>query len=260
MADKDQAVQTGNELFEAFVEQVKQVVEHLYDFAYLQQHLLGRIYDSEVDLSAKTAGRQLRYELITAIESLKPRTDAHFRAPDARLYNALHLIYVENITIQEAGAELGISERQAYRDLKRGQEAVASVLWNNRLPSSTPSPEFSLQSEMACLKLNFSLTDIGAVFQQAQKAVERLALQQSIEIREETPSQSLMLSTDPALAHQVLVSVLSYAVQQAQPGILSASFMPTQGTLTLTLRYRAQERPDALTVTETAIPKLVERL
>ena len=67
MVDKDQTVQTGHALFEAFVEQVKQLLEHLYDFAYLQQHPLSRVYDKAGDLSAKTAGRQLRYELITAI-------------------------------------------------------------------------------------------------------------------------------------------------------------------------------------------------
>ncbi len=260
MADKDQALQTGNELFEAFVEQIKQVLEHLYDFAYLQQHALARIYDGESDLSAKTAGRQLRYELLTAIESLKPKADAHFRAPDARLYNVLHLIYVENLSIQEAGAELGLSERQAYRDLRRGQETVAAVLWNNRLPPSTPAQEFSLQSEMARLKLNISLVDIGAIFQQAQKAVERLAIQQSIDIAVETPVHSLALSTDSVLAHQVMVSLLSYTIQQAKPGILSAAFVPTQGAVTLTLRYPAKEEPDFPPVTETVISKLAQRL
>lgn len=260
MADKYQAVQTGDELFEAFVEQVKQALGHLYDFAYLQQHPLARFYDSESDLSAKTAGRQLRYELITAIEALKPRSDTHFRAPDARLYNVLHLIYVENLTIQEAGAELGLSERQAYRDLKRGQETVAAALWNNRLPPPTSAQEFSLQSEMARLKLNFSLVDIGAIFHQAQKAVERLALQQAVEIAVDTPVELLTLSTDPAVAHQVLLSALSYAIQQAQPGILSASFVLTQGAITLILRYLPGGAPDSLSGTETIISKLAERL
>src|SRR5690242_4352878 len=161
MVDKDQALQAGNELFEAFVEQVKQALEHLYDFAYLQQHPLARAYDGDSDLSAKTAGRQLRYQLITAIESLKPQATAPFRAPDARLYNVLHLNYVENLTIQEVAGELGLSERQAYRDLKRGQESVAAVLWDKHLPPATPPQEFSLQSEMARLKLNFSLVDVG---------------------------------------------------------------------------------------------------
>lgn len=260
MADTDQALQTGNELFEAFVEQVKQALEHLYDFAYLQQHTLARIYDGDSDLSAKTAGRQLRYELITAIESLKPQSDTHFRAPDARLYNVLHLYYVESLTIQEAAAELGLSERQAYRDLKRGQESVAAVLWDNRLPPSTPTPEFSLQSEIARLKLNFSMVDVGAIFQQAKNAVERLALQQSVGITVTTPAEPLTLSTDPVLAHQVMVSMLSYTIQQAQPEVLSAAFEASQGAVILTLRYRMKEGAGSTAITDSAIAKLTQRL
>src|SRR4030095_2585036 len=109
MSDNFEAL-AGDALFESFVEKIKQVLEHLYDFAFLQQHPLARIYDSEGDHSARSAGHKLRYELINAIESLKPNSDADFRAPNARLYNILHLYYVENLTIQEVAGELGLSD------------------------------------------------------------------------------------------------------------------------------------------------------
>src|SRR5689334_6250398 len=178
MTDTDQAPATGDMLFEAFVEQVKQVLEHLYDFAYLQQHTLARVYDNEGDLSAKTAGRQLRYELVTGIESLKPNPEVQFRALNSRLYDILHLYYIENQSIQQVADELGLSERQAYRDLKRGQENVASVLWNNRLPpvsqAEATSADLSLESEVARLKLHVRPVDVGAIFTEARSAVERL--------------------------------------------------------------------------------------
>lgn len=260
MSEKDQAVQTGDLLFEAFVEQVKQALEHLYDFAYLQQHDLARIYDSQSDLSAKTAGRQLRYDLMKAIESLKSTAEAHFRAPDARLYNIVHLYYVESLSIQEAAAELGLSERQAYRDLRRGQESVASVLWNNRLPNSESASDFSLQAEMARLKLNIGVIDIGAIFEQAQNAVERLALQQSVQIVVEAPAGPLILSSDPVLAHQVIVSVLSYTIQQAEPGLLNASFEPTSNAAILRLRYQSKPGATSTAITESPIAQLAQRL
>ena len=260
MVEKDQALQAGNELFEAFVEQVKLALDHLYDFAYLQRHSLARIYDGETDMSAKTAGRQLRHELITAIEALKPHSEGHFRAPDARLYNLLHLMYIESLTIQQAAVELGLSERQAYRDLKRGQESVAEILWNKRLPLASPAEEFSLQSEMARLKLNYSLVDLGDIFQNAKNAIERLAYQQSVDVAVEPQTEPLTLSTDPVLAHQVIVSVLSYTIQQAQPGILSASFATDQQGVTLTLRYDLKEVADRSEIANTAISKLAQRL
>ncbi len=270
MTDSYQVPQAGDALFEAFVDQVKQALERLYDFAYLQQHPLARAYDGESALSAKTAGRQLRYELVTAIESLKPHMETHFRAPDARLYNVLHLYYVENLTIQEAATELGLSERQAYRDLKRGQESVAAVLWNNRLPRppdqevsveiEVSSNEFSLESEVARVELNFGLVDMGLVFQQAQHAVERLAKQQSVEIDEELPPAPIMLSTDPVLAHQVMVSLLSYTIQQAQPGQLRVAFESDQESMALTYRYRTDGRNEPTAKLDSAITKLAQRL
>src|SRR3954468_5952578 len=124
MTENVQDPQAGSQMYEEFVEQVKQALEHLYDFAYLQQHQLARFYDGKGDLSTRAAGRQLRQELIDTIESFQPNSDLHFRAADARIYNNLHLIYMENLTIQETADELGLSKRQAYRDLKRGQELI----------------------------------------------------------------------------------------------------------------------------------------
>jgi CheY-like chemotaxis protein len=238
----------GDALFEAFVEQVKQVLEHLYDFAYLQQHPLARIYDHEGDLSAKTAGRQLRADVIRVIESLKPPSEATFRAPVARLYNMLHLYYVENLSIQDAALELGLSERQAYRDLKRGQESIAAVLWDKRLPQpqsaqvNNPPQDFSFETEIARLKLNFSAVDIRQLFHSAQDAVKRLSEQRSVEIVAEEVASPLMISTDSGIAQQILVSLLSYAIQQAEAGILEVSFRsPHRGTVTLALHYTHTE-------------------
>ncbi len=260
MTDNFRTLPAGDTLFEEFVEQVKQVLEHLYDFAYLQQHPLARIYDRDSDLSAKTAGHQLRYELMTIIESFKPLSEAHFRAPDARLYNLLHLYYVEKLTIQETGAELGLSERQAYRDLRRSQESVAAVVWDHRLPPESPPQDFSFDSEVARLKLNFSPVDVGAIFQQAQHAVERLAEQQSIEVIVEADAEPITLSTDPALAHQVIVGVLSSAIQQASAGVLSATAKAQPGAMAITLRYQAKADTDPTTITDSGAAKLAQRL
>jgi len=258
----DTQLHAGNTLFEAFVEQIKQVLEHLYDFAFLQQHALARRYDGTSDSSAKSAGRQLRYDLINAVESLKPLVDSGFHAPEGRLYHILHLLYVENLTVQEAADELGLSERQVYRDLKRGQEGVAAILWDRyeSLPTQPPlvaaASGFSLQSEMDRLKVKFAPVEIAATFQQARGAVSRLAQQHGIDIL--SLGSAPMLSTDAALAYQVLVSVLSYAIQQAQPGPLTASFHGQAGATLLTLSY-AGKRSHAAAM-DSVITKLAERL
>lgn len=259
MTETDRTPHRGDALFEAFVEKIKQVLEHLYDFAYLQQHELARVYDLNSDFSAKTAGRQLRYELITAVETLKPQPGVHFRAPVARLYNILHLYYIENLNIQTAAAELGLSERQAYRDLRRGQERVAAVLWNNRLSPTTQKDDFSLESEVARLKLNVSPVDIDSVFQKAQRAVDKLARQQQVTIIVDTEARTMKLSTDAVLAHQIVVSLLSHAIQQARPGLLRVTFTADQASVTLSLCYPTEGRTDPATAFS-SVTKLAELL
>lgn len=264
MTAHDETPHAGDVLFEAFVEQVKQVLEHLYDFAYLQQHPLARIYDTDGDLSAKTAGRQLRYELIQIIESLKPQSEAQFRAPVARLYNMLHLYYIENLTIQDASLELGLSERQGYRDLKRGQESVAALLWDKRLPQAprenSPPQDFSYEAEISRLKLNFSLVDVVQLFQSAQEAVKNLSSQRGVELRVAGTPGPLLISTDAGIAHQVMVSILSYAIQQASPGPLEVSFRANaRNSVTLVLDYGTPDVNSPSTLAP-VIAKLAHRL
>lgn len=249
----------GDALFEAFVEQVKQVLEHVYDFAYLQQHPLARYYDRDSDLSAKTAGHKLRYDLMKAIESLKPQADSHFRAPVARLYNILHMVYVESLNIQVTAAELGLSERQAYRDLRRGQERVAAALWNNRLPSPARQEDYSFESEIARLKLTFSPADLGELFRQALHAVEKLAQQRDVTFSVTGLDQPMLVSTDAALARQILISLLSQAVQQTGPGALHAAFISDHNNVTLTLRYTVEHEVD-VKADFAAVSRLAERL
>src|SRR5262249_53545614 len=76
----------------------------------------------------------------------------------------------------------------------------------------------------------------------------------------ETSVESLWLSTDPALAHQVMVGLLSSAIQQAQPGNCYAAFVPTHDSITLTLRYQSKDGRESAAVTESTISKLGQRL
>jgi DNA-directed RNA polymerase specialized sigma24 family protein len=102
-----------------FIEQVKDALEHLYDFPHLQNHPL--IDKSNLpEQSPESPVQQLRRELLELIETLNPGENVPFRSPHARLYNILHLHYVEGMTVQETAKELGISLRQAYRDLRKG--------------------------------------------------------------------------------------------------------------------------------------------
>lgn len=240
----------GQNVPDEFVEQVKLALEHLYDFPYLQQHPLVQFTNSYGQKrTGEAPAQRMRNELLWAIEALSPGPGMPFRAPDARLHSLLQLHYVEGRTIQETAAELGISPRQVYRDLRRGEESVAAILWAKR-PAPAPVEEpraarlSSVQVEMARLEPHPRPIDVTVLLQQALQAVERLAGRQSVTLRASMPALPLVVSADPLLAQQVFINLLSHAVQQARPGELSLLLATDKEGISLALRYARSPASD----------------
>ncbi len=252
---------------ETFVLQVKDALEHLYDLSWLQQHPLALAQGDRPATKrfAEITGQRLRQELAAAIEALNPGAGVPFYASQARLYNLLRLRYVEGRTVQETAHELGLSMRQAHRDLRRAEESVATILWTRRL-ASTPSEAntarqlSSLQAEMARLKAHPRPTDIGLLLQHAQEVVAPQASQRSVHFQAETPVEPVNVSTDPAIAKQVLVNTLSYAVQQSQPGMLFLALSAGEEQASLTLRYFPEPETTHAPVVSLVVSQLVNRL
>jgi CheY-like chemotaxis protein len=247
---------------------VKDALEHLYDFPHLQSHPLALQGEPGQERPGETPSQRLRRELIAAIETLNPGEDVPFRAPHARLYNLLHLHHVEGMTIQEAAHELGISVRQAYRDLRRGTEGVAAVLWSRRSPSlaqaaSRATELSSVQAEIDRLKAHPRPIDVRPLLQRAHKAVEQLAAQRAVRFDAQLSPEPVTVVTDPIMAQQVLISALSHALQQARPGALKATVeSPSAETdrVSVTLRYDAEPRAADAPVISPVVAQLVDRL
>ena len=245
------------QLSDDFLEQVKLALEHLYDFPYLQRHALAAGDDPS------RAGQRLRRELIDAIESLNPGSEFFFRSPHGRLYHLLHLHYVEALTIQESAHDLGISVRQAYRDLKRGQHNVAEVLWANRNAPSTETPAqelSSLQSEMARLLPELRPTDITTLVQSALHAVENLAAQHNLSLQVTMPRMPVIVSTNSVMARQVLINLLSYTVQVAQAGTMHIELRADEDDVSLHLNYTRQQNASPDSGPDSVTAQLASRL
>ncbi len=245
-----------------FVEQVRDGLKHLYDFPYLQRHPLAQAGGFSARRPGETPGQRLRRELVAAIETLAPEPDVSFRAPSARLYNLLLLRYVEGMTVQEVAHEMGLSMRQVHRDLRRGEESIAAMLWAHSPPASPPPDAVqlsSVQAEMARLDVHNQPTDVHALLQRAREAVERMAAQRGVRLELESAAESLIISTNPAIARQVLINVLSRAVGQAQAGEVRVSLTAGEEETSLTLRYGLDTASDARGINHT-IAQLAERL
>jgi CheY-like chemotaxis protein len=249
---------------ESFVEQVKLALEHLYDFPYLQRHPLAQAISEKAEKPGEAAGQRLRRELIAAIETLNPGPSVPFRAPHARLYHLLHLHYVEGQTIQEAARELGLSLRQAYRDLRYGEESVAAVLWTRysslmTKPAPAAEPDVA-QEETARLEMRPRPIDLRPLLQGAQKAVERLAQQRGVDFHVTMPRAPLILFTDPTAARQVFISVFSHVARQARPGTVHANLLGNGELAILALHYVLEPQWAHLPALEPVVMRLMERL
>jgi CheY-like chemotaxis protein len=249
---------------EGFIKQVKDALKHLYDLPHLQRHPLAQVSDPSMERPTESPGQQLRRGIIAAIESLSPGPGVPFHAPRARLYNVLHLHYVEGMTIREVAHELGISVRQLYRDLRRGEESVATVLWSHHPTRAFQEPEAalpsSIQAEMARLETHPRPTDVRALLQRAQEAVGRMASHRSVILDVEVTSEPAVASTDPVVAQQVLVNVLSHAVQQAQPGTMRVKLTSREEQVSLALRYTPEAAAADVSVLNPVAAQLVDRL
>jgi len=248
---------------EEFIEQIKQVLEHLYDFPYLQRHPLaqGSIL---TESSNEPPAQRLRRETLTAVEALSPGPGVAFRAPHARLHSLLHFRYVEGLTVQEAAHELGISLRQAYRDLRHGEESIAAILWDRFAETPPQEPRAhqlsSIEAEVERLELHPDIVDMQSVLERTQNAVKQLALQRDIEIEITSPTDAGVVQTDEVISQQVLTSILSHAIQQAKPGRLTASLENGQAGVTLCLRYFSTHEAEQEAVTNAVVSQLLDRL
>lgn len=233
---------------EEFLDDIKTALENLYDFPALQRHPLAQ----SAPTGEEPAGHRLRRELIAAIEALNPGGGVAVRSAAARLYNLLHMHYVGGMTLQEAANDLGISLRQAYRDLRRGQVGVGEILWfhRHRAPTSaqstaTPAQNLdvaeisSVQAEMRRLGRHVSASDINQTLQTALKAVGVLAEHHAVQFELALPAQPVVLSTNPVIARQVFIHVLSQVIQAASARRVQLTLTPANGHAYLTLYAEA---------------------
>jgi len=250
---------------ETFVGQVKDALEHLYNLGYLQHHPLAQRDGARpAEVAQPMAGQHLRQELAAAIEGLNPGAGIPFLAPHARLYNLVRLRYVERMTVREAGRELGLSLRQAHRDLRRGEEGVATYLWTRRFqPPQHESDAMQLssfQAEMSRLVVHAQPTDVCVLLQRAQDAVARLAAQREIRFCAHVPPEPVMVTTDPVVAEQVLVNLLSQVVQQSCPGALELELTAGDEQASLSLGCLPEPATIDVPVASLLVAQLVDHL
>ncbi len=216
----------SQDLPESFVEQVKEALEKLYNFQALQENSLTRKFNSQASDTRTTGAHQLRAQLIEAIETLNPGQNVAAHSSTARIYNLIYMHYIGRLTIQQAAWEVGVSLRQAYRDLRHGQELVSAVLWH-KLHTEVDSPQqvTSINAELTRLSDNTTVAALQEMLDSAVRPIQILADKYNIAIQIEAPASPIMLTTNLVIAQQILTHVLSQIIQQVRPPSLNIQLL-----------------------------------
>jgi CheY-like chemotaxis protein len=172
------------------------------------------------------------------------------------------------MTVQETARELGLSERQAYRDLRQADAAIAALLWGNRSirPPVHPTSESgtnalsSVEAEMDRLPPIAQSVDLSALLMRVLRAVERLAAQRGVTLLSAIPAEPVAVSADPVLAQQIFTRLLSQAIQQALPGELHVRVVAQEDGPVITFLYRSETGQSKATLRTPIVAQLAERL
>lgn len=202
---------------ETFLDKVRQSLEHLYELPFL----LANGLDFPPD-PAPLNGKNLRVELMRSIENLNPGPGFALPSREARSYHLLTLRYIQKMGIEEIAVLLNVSVRQAYRDLRGGEEKLAALLWeHHQRPSAPVEPaDDSIGSEISRLPANVQPVDLVSSLEYACQLTRELAGQRRIHVQLAAGPDRPILHADPAILQQFMVSLVSFAVRHASPGSL----------------------------------------
>jgi CheY-like chemotaxis protein len=248
---------TNEELPEDFIEKVKEALEKLYDFQALQENALTRQFEAQKSDPTTTGAHQLRSQLIDAIESLNPGQNVASHSGTVRIYNLIYMHYVGRLTIQQVAYEIGVSLRQAYRDLRRGQELVSAVLWHRlHAETSIAREDTSVNAELTRLEDNTTVTPLQDLLDTAIRPVQILADKYNIVIHVEMLPNPIILTTNPTIAQQVLTHILSQIIQQVRP--LSLKIQLQDDTEFVRIQYESNS--DSRLQIEPIIRQMIEQV
>lgn len=205
--------------FDDFRKQIKDALEHLYDTAYLEPHPLLSQFSIASSDSRLTRAQKLRGLLKETIEALRPQEGSPTGSPEWRSYLALRYRYIQGMSQGETEIELGISLRQLQRELHKGLEAVAALLWEKRAsPIVTPlAATQELQNELNQWEISRQNCDVKTLLDDTLWMLQHLLVERGVTIQTNIPATLAPVFVDATLTRQALFKVLRVLVRRSQP-------------------------------------------
>jgi len=198
---------------EVFVEQVRDCLSHLYDYAAMQNDpVVQRLVPHLAGLEGIQAARKIMLETIELLNQVD--SEKH-----SRLYTVLMQRYVEEQPTPVILQQLALSERQFYRDLNRAVLVLSQLLWE-RIHKAAPVPDtISIQTEIKRayeMAENVS-TDFEILLAAVIGSVSGLAEQREIAIRLTPPQEAVWAAVPLPILRQAIIYMVTEAIKYSAP-------------------------------------------
>jgi CheY-like chemotaxis protein len=210
---------------------VRSALAHLYDHAFLQNHPLAAMLDRENNLDQVSRAQRVRRLLLDCIESLRPPTDAP--ADTARAYAILNNHYLDGLPMPYVAEKLGLSQRQAYRELEKGVKAITNLLWErigHEVAPATSAPGASdnrrqiAQQEVERLRpaAHAENVDLADLLSKISVLLNPMSERTGIRIELSAPEKWSSVVADRTMLRQALLNLLSHALRVVRGNIAIA--------------------------------------
>ncbi|MGQ9552628.1 MAG: response regulator [Anaerolineae bacterium] len=163
----------------------------------------------------------LRVRLLDAIEMLRPAGHSVPLASASRAYDCLRLRHVSGFEVTDVARQLSLSRRQAYRDLRWGEEQLALLLQSRQRVApvqATCEMPSAMEQEIKALVAKPEAIHLAEVVESAVAIVAPLAQRQGATIRLEKPRRHLLVFAVPAILREVITLLLSAVLQAGAAG------------------------------------------
>ena len=202
-----------------FRRQVRDALEHLYEPVHLETHPLLAQVAGPPDSDRLTRAQRLRGLLKEAIETLRPQQGTPSTSPAWRAYLALRYRFVQAMSLGQVAGELGLSQRQVQRELRKGLDALTAVLWQ-RLQEGGPHPASSgpgqeLRQELDQWKLSRQPWEAQVLVADTLAMIGPLLSRQGASVQVDLPPSLPPVLADSTLVRQALGQVLRLLAQSA---------------------------------------------
>jgi CheY-like chemotaxis protein len=234
---------------EQFIKCLRDALNHLHDPVRLRRGPLAALFGVADRFDTSLALQRIMTE---AIESLKPPDDEPYQSRSWRIYDSLRCCYVQQLGQHAVADQLGISTRQLRREQHIALEELADRLWQQfdlkvelvpgmsehaaGTPAAMPSP--GPDDELAWLKNSppETPTDLEPALAESVDLVRPLATQHGVRLQVTSTDGSPMLAVHPVAFSQMLLNMLTVAIQRGPGGAVTVDARHLQWAVEIEVR------------------------